>query len=681
MATMVASGNNQLPSSSPLQDSGHRNKRKFRMDPPLSDPCKIIQNPVEYPNYEYSTENSANYIHCNPHRDLCDSCNTFTCPQEDELEMDDYTDVDWTDPTEAQLENLVMMNLHMIFKSAILMISSYGYDKEIATKAVIRSGICYGCKDTVYNIVDNALALLSNGKDIDSSKEHLFENLFQLEKYVLAEMVCVLREVRPFFSTGDAMWCLLICDMNVSHACAMDVEPLSGLKHDRNSNTPVSSSITRQSGTKFDQSKSTQHSSHIATQTQMPPVTGIPSLPSMRFSSSSSGRVLQSSSNLSKARQHVSSQSMVEEFKQACMSEEKFFNGKKGRGGSKRESILHHKSVHSEKSYRAYKSKATLRSSKISNLGNWILDKKSRSSSDSSTINLKSASLKKNKSVGVDVFQDQGNTGISFGAGGPPSLSFSSKTVSSQSALPTTSTELSLSISSKCKNITANTKAITDNLDLRSYSGMPKFEKMSSQWPPHDKKDEMMFVLIPRVRELQAQLLEWTDWAQQKIMQAARRLNKNKSELQTLRHEKDEVFRLKKEKQTLEENTVKKLKEMENALSKATRQVEKANASSRRLEIENARLTIEMDAAKLRAEESATNFHEVSKREMKTQKNSQSWEREKMIFRDEIMAEKRKCSELQKQLEQPKAHLDLLEVPISFTILYQLYCFLFHVNI
>ncbi|KAH0992400.1 hypothetical protein GBA52_003883 [Prunus armeniaca] len=82
------------------------------------------------------------------------------------------------------------------------------------------------------------------------------------------------------------------------------------------------------------------------------------------------------------------------------------------------------------------------------------------------------------------------------------------------------------------------------------------------------------------VLDLQNQLQEWTEWANQKVMQAARRLSKDKAELKSLRQEKEEVERLKKEKQTLEENTMKKLSEMENALCKASGQVERANSVS-----------------------------------------------------------------------------------------------------
>ncbi|PPS17515.1 hypothetical protein GOBAR_AA03047 [Gossypium barbadense] len=67
-------------------------------------------------------------------------------------------------------------------------------------------------------------------------------------------------------------------------------------------------------------------------------------------------------------------------------------------------------------------------------------------------------------------------------------------------------------------------------------------------------------------------------------------LSKDKVELKTLRQEKKEVEWLKKEKLSLEENTTKKLVEMNIALSKASRQVERANATVCRLEVETAAL-------------------------------------------------------------------------------------------
>ncbi len=194
-----------------------------------------------------------------------------------------------------------------------------------------------------------------------------------------------------------------------------------------------------------------------------------------------------------------------------------------------------------------------------------------------------------------------------------------------------------------------------------SFAGIP-YDKSLGQWVPRDKKDEMILKLVPRVRELQNQLQEWTEWANQKVMQAARRLSKEKAELKTLRQEKEEVERLKKEKQTLEENTMKKLSEMENALCKASGQVERANSTVRRLEVENAQLRQEMEAAKLRATESAASCDEVSKREKKTLIKVQSWEKQKALFQEELITEKRKVTQLLQELEQAKDLEEQLEV-------------------
>jgi regulator of replication initiation timing len=60
---------------------------------------------------------------------------------------------------------------------------------------------------------------------------------------------------------------------------------------------------------------------------------------------------------------------------------------------------------------------------------------------------------------------------------------------------------------------------------------------------------------------------------------------------------------------------MKRLSEMENALGNATGQVEILNSIVRRFEVENSVLKTELDAAKLRALESAASYQEVVERE------------------------------------------------------------------
>lgn len=261
MASMVAESCGSSTSQVFTHEKGSRNKRKFRADPPLGDINRNISVPQnECSSYGFSAENFG-VSQSHEHPNGCDVCSVSpdhsdapkldlglsyaVGPSEEgpirsreEIEAgDESRDADWSDLTESQLEELVLNNLDMIFGSAIKRIVDCGYTEEAATKAVLRSGFCFGCEDIISNVVDNALVFLSNGQETNPLRPQYFEDLQQMEKYVLAELVCVLREVRPFFSMGDAMWLLLISDMNVSHACAMDIDPFGSFIGDVGPNT------------------------------------------------------------------------------------------------------------------------------------------------------------------------------------------------------------------------------------------------------------------------------------------------------------------------------------------------------------------------------------------------------------------------------------------------------------
>ncbi|KAI4345524.1 hypothetical protein L6164_012638 [Bauhinia variegata] len=713
MASLVASGSSQFSPSVSVQEKGSRNKRKFRADPPLGEQNKITTSPQnECISYEFSAEK----FEISPGHGQASACDLCSINQDhsdglkldlglssplgsseaapsqhkEESEGDEFHDADWNDLTEAQLEELVLSNLDTIFKSAIKKIVACEYTEEVAMKAMLRSGICYGCKDTVSNIVDNSLAFLRNGQEIDTSREHCFEDLQQLEKYILAELVCVLREVRPFFSTGDAMWCLLICDMNVSHACAMDGDPLSSFVSDGaaegcSSMQTESQSKTELKGPELSLSnpcKAIPSGFHIS-QSETSFAAGVPGVNSSKNSQIFGG--LSEKQGANSAPDSVDKAFSTIRTSESPTAEEKFGGVRKVHSGStKRDHILRQKSFHVEKSYRTYGSKGSSRGGKLSGLSGLILDKKIKSVSESTAINIKTASLKISKAMGVEVTQDNLNPNFSPNAGPSTPNAFnldsadaiSPKTntssslhsantlptlpaVSNQTAFSAADTDLSLSLSSKCKSsmvpVSCNAEAAN-----KSFVGIP-YDKSLGQWVPRDRKDEMILKMVPRVQELQNQLQEWTEWANQKVMQAARRLSKDKAELKTLRQEKEEVERLKKEKQYLEENTMKKLSEMENALCKASGQVERANAAVRKLEVENAALRREMEAAKLRAAESAASCQEVSDREKKTQMKLQSWEKQKSMFQEELMAEKRKLELLLQELDQAKVQQEQAE--------------------
>ncbi|KAJ0573057.1 putative transcription factor C2H2 family [Helianthus annuus] len=661
MASLVAkscSGNSSSSSRvSPVmmvQEKGSRNKRKFRADPPpvtdLNKTVSQLQN--ECLGYEFAAESFVN-----EHANECDMC-SFGCEGASSVDLDlglscsgglgsnhnapemepsdGFHDADWSDLTESQLEELVLANLDTIFKSAIKKIVSFGYTEEVAIKAVLRSGLCYGCKDAVTDIVNNTLVFLRNGQEVDSLREHHFEDLQQMEKYILAELVCLVREVRPFFSTGDAMWCLLVSDMNVSHACTLDSESLNSLVGDDASNSCVSDSSETNQKKEASSTVSPQNPNNTPLEAPVTPFKAEVHNPKPK-----SPFVLNKFS--SEKENHESAHRTVgKSFSPSSQNhEEKAVSGRKIIGINKRESIIRQKSVHLEKSYRTYGSKGVLRSGKLTNFGGLLLDKKLKSVSESTGINLKNLSLKMSKGVGSGLPQENTTETVLPKTDNPP-------------VLLQAETELSLSAPRK-----QNVAQVRD-VSRPSFSAVP-CDKSFKQWAPHTTKDEIVMKLVPRVHELQNQMQEWTEWANQKVMQVARRLGKDKAELKTLRLEKEEVERLKKEKKMLEDNTMKKLTEMENALCKASGQVERANNAVRRLKVENSSLRREMEAANLRAAESAASCEEVSKREKKTLTQFQSWEKVKTLFHDELLAERRKVTQLQQDLELVKEQQEQVE--------------------
>ncbi|KAG8373016.1 hypothetical protein BUALT_Bualt12G0127100 [Buddleja alternifolia] len=699
MASMVAkaciSTSSEMLAVS-VQEKGSRNKRKFRADTPLADPNKIIPLPQnECTSFEMSSENF-DIIQNHGHTNGCDmccvnednsdalklnlglSCTTGTSevgPSRPREDIDAH-DADWSDLTESQLEELILSNLDTIFKSAMKKIIANGYSEKVARKVILRSGVWYGYKDMVSNIVDNTLTFLRSGQEIDPSREHYFDDLQQMEKYILAELVCLLREVRPFFSVGDAMWCLLICDMNVSHACAIDSDPSVCSLVDATSNG--NSSISMQPHLRTEPI-SCEDSVSFPCKPYAPVCysrkcpsepSKLPSVNSVHSLQSEAANVI-TGPNLNpetsfvlvpdkECQKPISNINEIPFSAKISHTEEKFVGSRKVLGISKREYILRQKSIHFEKHYR---SKGTSRGGKLSSFSGLVLDKKLKAVADSTGVTAMNSSFKIDEPARFNVPQENVNYNLSTSPGfasapafGPETNNNSSSPESKiSSSLPVADTELSLSFPAKT---VANPIPISYNLASSD-------DKSRGTWVPHDRKDEMIVKLVPRIKDLQNQLQEWTEWANQKVMQAARRLSKDKAELKTLKQEKEEVERLKTEKQTLEESTMKKLSEMENALRKASGQVERANFAVRRLEFENGALRREMEAARIRAAESAASCREVSKREKKTLVKFQSWEKQKSNFQEDLAVEKRNLMQWQKKLQQAKDAQDQAEVRLK----------------
>ncbi|XWS31630.1 hypothetical protein CRYUN_Cryun23aG0092900 [Craigia yunnanensis] len=97
----------------------------------------------------------------------------------------------------------------------------YPSPSNIVEKAISRRSLYQGGKDLVSDFVNDALTSLKKGKEGDISTL-VFEGLQQLVEYIMLEMISVLREVKPFLSIAEAMWWLLMFDLNISVACELE---------------------------------------------------------------------------------------------------------------------------------------------------------------------------------------------------------------------------------------------------------------------------------------------------------------------------------------------------------------------------------------------------------------------------------------------------------------------------
>ncbi|KAF3325944.1 MND1-interacting protein 1 [Carex littledalei] len=169
-----------------------------------------------------------------------------------------------------------------------------------------------------------------------------------------------------------------------------------------------------------------------------------------------------------------------------------------------------------------------------------------------------------------------------------------------------------------------------------------------------DAQTERIYELFRQAREMEEQVKERREWAQQKALQAAQRLSRDVAELRALRMEKERRERMKKAGTpavSLDEGTVKRLVEMEEGLKKASLQVDKANAEVQRLEAENAEIRAEMEAAKLSAAESTRTQQEAAKREKRVRKKSQMRDRQRQQLQDEIEEARRMQTQIQKEID------------------------------
>ncbi|XP_019421726.1 PREDICTED: MND1-interacting protein 1-like isoform X1 [Lupinus angustifolius] len=452
-------------------------------------------------------------------------------PQQNPNPNSGSDEADWSCCTEEQMEEFLVLKLEFIYNQAISKLVDLGYSEDIALKAVLSNGHCYGGMDLLDNILSNSLQALDSSKGDTKESNAVFSDLMQLEKYALTGLVCLLQQLRPNMSKGHALWCLLVSDLHIGKASTMEI-PVPDIGYtDPDPDVLASSAAVASDASSHGSSGGTEINLKLQREIEFP----------KRF-------------NLS-----PSMMSLLK--KNAAM----FAAGY--RANSKRSQTL---------------------------------PAKDTSGSSIAMSNLESTAV----------------------SGDPIEKSSVGQCPDDQDIIKDL-------VSKLC------------DLSLREKGVVAK-----------DQRDQVIINLLYRIKDLEKQVEERKEWAQQKAVQAARKLTSDMTELKTLRMAKEEVQRLKQGKQSIDDATMKKLSEMESGLRHASVEVDRANVAVRTLEQENAELKAEMEASKLSASETTKACKEVAKREKKLLKKLQTWEKQKAKLEKEIADEKVKILQTQEELDQ-----------------------------
>ncbi|KAH6827650.1 hypothetical protein C2S53_020345 [Perilla frutescens var. hirtella] len=622
-----------------------RNKRKFLADLSLDLPAEVSRTSLtEFPRYEMLEEKFRNALN---------ELGSIMERSEDSIEEEDieeFQESDWEDPVTCQLEELLTNNLFATFCSAVKKIVESGYTEEIAEWAVLNSSLFHGSKDAVSNVVDGAMTLLKREKELGKPKHPVFDGLQSLVDYTLLEMIYVLREVRPTASVLEAMWSLLISDLNLVNACVTEGGPEGGSCSQGASgeNQTLSQSKSETSGTS--QSKDSNNS---GSQPKAPAASPV-SQPTNKQSPGeldSPGKESSPASQEAKGNSSAIDGENIQTSSQGTAVDDKSGVSRKGLSINSKRDMLRQKAFQFEKNYKGRLSKGAFKA-KVAAWGSMVLDKSLRSSS---SVAMKGALSKLPISAASVSSVVEGNN---HPASNSPSLGPTSSVKDAVFALPAVSTKSHASAVPDAKCGSKSGANASDTPKAVDYYASIPFDETLQKHVPQDDKDEAILILTPYMQDIQKELQGWTEWANEKVMQAARRLGKEQAELKMLRQEKEEIEKFKKEKQALEESTQKRLSEMEYALSNATNQIEVAKGTTRRLEDENNILKNEMEAAKVQTLRAASNLQTALQREQETVKKLQSWEAEKCLVQEKLTNLKRDITALNSRIEKAKGRQD-----------------------
>nr|GLL42624.1 putative E3 ubiquitin-protein ligase RF298 [Ipomoea trifida] len=441
---------------------------------------------------------------------------------------------EWEDPMAVELEKLLIPNIKKATLTAMNKIVECGFTEEQAEWAVLNSGSYQGYFDIISNIFTGAWVVLNcsnkDGLGIDFSIP-LFDGIESLSAYILLEMVCVLKEVKPFLSVAEAMWLLLICDLNM----------LEAVEHGTVNTNPVLCSCCT--------------SKHSECKNDTP--------------IGSSKAIVVSAPRAGDA-------------------------GRKGLSG------LRQKAHRAETSSKGGKRRGRfITSTRMARSIDVTVSKPLISQPSSSGV-------KKNKGSGV------------VSVPSLPVMTSKAAAIVKQESKPT--------------------------VKASGSSAVPSSVLIS-------EKDERIMTLMMHKQLLQQELEGWTDWASEKVREAAQKLSKEQPELRMLRQEREETHNFE---ALMEEKVKQRQSELEGELSDFHSQMRLSNSAVQRLEAERAKLKKGIADSLMKNIQSSVNLKETVEREQELLKQCQTLEGETSSLQEYLSGLKGESASLEARIDKAR---------------------------
>ncbi|KAL6647264.1 hypothetical protein ACP70R_014701 [Stipagrostis hirtigluma subsp. patula] len=550
------------------------------------------------------------------------------------------------------LRDIALNSLHMFFTTAVEMISSEGYTEDAVVNALVDSALCYQFDGPITMIAEHACTLLHSGHQVDYSRsENVDTDLHMLGFYILCNATSLLKTYFPFFTWGDALWCILLCDMDISIARAVSVD-MSGCGNGQSEGHAISQSELCKDGGDVNELSE----EHGCSATKLP----------AQFEPPQSEAAQRMWSNIL-TDYIISIQKPATEKQDAPLVQDE------------NSSSLPKAVKHNKKATKGTRRKTKPKSQKDS-FNDMVLFKNVEEATGFGikNVNLQgicgkacSRMLKEGKSLMAFLEAAQStSTGpleVATAKGLQASTLLPTQPLSGVSSvkrrdLPAVVSTGPLSSASYSSSSSSNAKAEAKHgmeLDVVQFS-LPNtpaegFEflfsrdGMQTTWVTKDRKEELALKLVQRLGELKLEMKVWTDWANERVMQSTSRLVNERAALLSLKKDTAEV----------EEPDVfsrKKLEETQRAIDSTSDELDRANSHVRELTEKISLCRREKKAALLQGKQSDARLADILSKENESMERLKSIETEKILLQEEFDAGRSKLSKLLKNLEQARGY-------------------------